>query len=78
MLRVMSARVRAPHTVVTSPTAMYGSMIAMAASIAGPATPVKRCPDLRIRISVRTGAGERRAVKRRFRDLTRDHPVWLA
>jgi hypothetical protein len=29
MLRVMSARVRAPHTVVTSPTAMYGSMIAM-------------------------------------------------
>jgi hypothetical protein len=26
----MSARVRAPHTVVTRPTAMYGSMIAMA------------------------------------------------
>src|SRR3954466_13824513 len=30
MLRSMSARVRAPHTVVTRPTAMYGSMIAMA------------------------------------------------
>jgi hypothetical protein len=26
----MSARVRAPQTVVTRPTAMYGSMIAMA------------------------------------------------
>src|SRR3954468_8536248 len=35
MLRVMSARVRAPHTVVTSPTAMYGSMIAMAGEHAG-------------------------------------------
>src|SRR4051812_46062505 len=30
MLRSMSARFCAPHTVVTSPTAMYGSMIAMA------------------------------------------------
>src|SRR3954465_1485435 len=30
MLRSMSSRVRAPHTVVTRPTAMYGSMIAMA------------------------------------------------
>src|SRR3954462_10007992 len=30
MLRSMSSRVRAPHTVGTRPTAMYGSMIAMA------------------------------------------------
>src|SRR5205807_99925 len=27
ILRVMSSRVRAPHTVVISPTAMYGSII---------------------------------------------------
>jgi hypothetical protein len=30
-LRSMSARVRAPHTVVTSPTAMYGSILDMTA-----------------------------------------------
>src|SRR3954451_11108553 len=49
MLRSMSSRVRAPHTVVTRPTAMYGSMIAMAGEHRG-------APDA----LSRSASGERR------------------
>src|SRR4051812_50223830 len=49
MLRSMSARFCAPHTVVTSPTAMYGSMIAMAGEHPGA-----------VRALSRRASGERR------------------
>jgi hypothetical protein len=53
----MSARVRAPHTVVTRPTAMYGSMIAMARE------------HLRARAELSSGAtgGIRDCLKRRMK-----------
>src|SRR4051794_14513348 len=49
MLRSVSARFCAPHTVVTSPTAMYGSMNAMAREHPGA-----------VRALSRSGSGQRR------------------
>src|SRR4051794_41832607 len=63
MLRSMSARFCAPHTVVTSPTAMYGSMIAMAGEHPGA-----------VRALSRRASGERRRRDpRRAADLGGAH-----
>src|SRR5215218_9125178 len=63
MLRSMSARVRAPHTVVTRPTAMYGSMIAMAGEH----------PRARGALSRRGSAQRRRRDSRLAADLRDAH-----
>src|SRR4051794_2226843 len=57
MLRSISARFWAPHTVVTSPTAMYGSMIAMAGEHPGAVRALSRRPS-----GERRGRDPRRAA----------------